>query len=142
MYIDNADGTQIFIDPSGATENMNGGENAMQFFADNHVWLPDARTATVVRLRKDNKRSPGSLQGYFAHPDDEKHGHCVMVTHLIIILCLRFRCSDPQFMVDIIQRVMQAFIREGINGDFIRRLQAWQAQPRSCESRPRLLPIG
>ena len=78
-----------------------------------------------------------NLQSYFAAPWSTKlegtlcdtQGCCSTVTILIVVMCLRFRCKDPQLMVNIIRCIMRHLHRTLRKGDLIRfllQIRQWQ----------------
>ena len=77
------------------------------------------------------------LQSYFAAPWDARldsklcdtRGCCSTVTILIVVMCLHFRCKDPQQMVNIIRCIMRHLRNSLSSGELIRfllQIRRWQ----------------
>jgi hypothetical protein len=110
--------TQIFFDPSLALSHVVDvdNENVLRYFSMNHVWLPS--TEAVVKVVDQHLIKMGSkacakwnLQRYF-EPLSGKDpcdlgGCCTTLSILVVWLCLRFGCRDPQVMVHALRCVME-----------------------------------
>ena len=102
------------------------------------MWQPCALSNTLeTSVVEDHLGGLDNLQSYFAAPwskemDDKfchTQGCCTTVTILIVVMCLRFKCEDPQLMVNIIRCIMRHMRHSLKPGDLIRfllQIRRWQ----------------
>ena len=138
------DAKQVFIDPSLFMQHVvdNTRINVFEYLSENHVWLgKDSSQVSVVdfvQRRSGIKGRKQDLQSLFSSPVKEDNvteytalnGCCTTVVVLVVWLCLRLGCNNPQMMVDAMRWVMY-FVRNYDNEtvlDFLLRLRTWQEQ--------------
>ena len=101
------------------------------------MWQPCALSNTLeTSVVEDHLGGLDNLQSYFAAPWSKEmdaelcqtSGSCTTVTILIVVMCLRFKCEDPQLMVDIIRCIMRHLhhTRKGKFVRFLFQIRQWQ----------------
>ena len=111
------DGEQIGFDPSTGLRQFTDqeGVNAWSYFKENHMWLPAVKSPRVSMVDEmhaesgpDHKTNLQHLFSTMEDTDDCKlNGCCTTVTILMVWLCLRFGCRDPQVMADALRCVLE-----------------------------------
>ena len=97
-----------------------------------HMWLPPSHSPVLQVV--DSDLTKRNLQSYFASVEASDPcylaGCCTTVTILVVWLCLRHGCREPQIMVDALRCVMQ-HMRDQERGSFqqfLFKLRAWQQE--------------
>ena len=117
---------QTLIDPSLHLRSV----NLFEYFQQNHHWGEEGFTCSVAHAERN---SLDNVQGMFSDPTDKSdqcklNGCCTTVTLLIIWMCLRLGCEQPELIMDSIHAAM-LFMRmteqKPLVKDFLLRFQAW-----------------
>ena len=106
-------------------------------YHDTKWWPRDFSKTLKFSVVDEQLGGNDNLQSYFAAPWSvrldgalcDTRNCCTTVTILIVVMCLRFQCKDPQRMVNIIRCIMR-HLRNSLNkGDLIRfllQIRRWQ----------------
>jgi hypothetical protein len=107
------DGEQVGFDPSTVLQTYNDreGANVWSYLKENHMWLPASKSPRMSMVDERVAGHKKSLQRLFSTMEDtddcQLNGCCTTVTILMVWLCLRFGCRDPQVMADALRCVLE-----------------------------------
>jgi hypothetical protein len=132
------DKQQYFLDTSTliSTQHDRDGNDLWSFFREHHVWLspresPESWMVDDALVRSGLHRTQ-NIQAFFRSTDKEDlcdlAGCCTTVVILLVSLCLRFGCTNPQTMVDALRQVMKHARRDPTMNGFLFKLRRWQEQ--------------
>ena len=115
LYFDIPARRQVFLDPSHWTSDPT--VDALRYFDTHHVWEPPGEASlSVVDLNPAEVSGfcPDHLQTAFTHADNvDLSSHCTTtITFLVVLMCLRFGCKDPQAMADAIRHIVRGRVVE------------------------------
>jgi hypothetical protein len=135
---------QYFLDPSTVTVRQCDQEGTCiwTYFQENHVWLPPMDGPRLWNvdevLVNEGRRLSHNIQSFFRPTEKEDTcglaGCCTTVVILVVSLCLRFGCINPQTMVDALRRVMEHARRTPSTMDVLFKLRRWQDQMASSHN--------
>ena len=134
------DEKQVGFDPSTVLRvryNDTEGVNPWEYFKEHHMWLSPSEPRNMSMV--DDIRRGVNLQCLFSTIEDTDtcalNGCCTTVSILMVWLCLRFGCQDPQTMADALRCVLKHARRrarqvpQGSPNPFMKfllQLRAWQ----------------
>ena len=142
MYFNLDTEQQYFIDPSSVCFITPKNTLDRSLFIVHSFWRKQDISQTLP-ISVVDVDIHDNLQSYFAAPWNKNsnestqmdqrfcntEGCCTTVTILIVAMCLRFGCKDPQLMVNIIRCIMHHLRTTLTRGDFIRfllQVRQWQ----------------
>ena len=163
LWFDIASNRQVFIDPSRILRTSRDGQSVCNFFRYRHVWVPMMERPRLLVVDSGISTRVPSVQHCFsgsirpmAKQLDNLDGSCTTVSLLIVLLCLRFGCRDPQVMVNYIRCAMHTRRRSFLGQPptcagavqltaYLLKLRAWQnglQQPTSTADLPAALGLA
>ena len=100
----------MFFDPSRVMRNIRdrNGTVVWDYMRDHHLWIPKHERPIVAVVDGNDDTSPlVSLQECFSSMDDadptDLNGCCTTMVLIVVYMCLRYGCRDPQWMVNAIR---------------------------------------
>jgi hypothetical protein len=133
---------QVFFDPSTVLYMAADVDNhdPWDLLTQRHVWIPHSQNPVVqvvdnMSVGRGHKQPwQENVQSFFSSMEAmdpcDLEGCCTTVTILVVWLCLRYGCKDPQRMVNALRCVMMHMRtkEEGSVQDFLLKLRAWHQE--------------